>query len=282
MNHLHRRTLLKSSAFGLLAVSVPNLTFAGRNRLVSPMPANKPHAGYPSHNQDLVAEVVGKSHFDVERVKELVNQRPELSRSVWDWGFGDFESAIGAASHVGREDIVRFLISHGARPTLFTHAMLGQYEVVKATCEANPGIQRVEGPHGFNLMFHARIGLRIEGRNPQEKEQSQRLVDYLEQLGGADLSIESTDLAEADKQAYPGDYKYSDRPEEGFSVQLNMRKLLALGKIGSFGGALFCVGPDTFRYNGTSSVTITFQRKLDQVVSFTLEEPGLSLTATKM
>jgi hypothetical protein len=160
--------------------------------------------------------------------------------------------------------------------------MLGQYEVVKATCEANPGIQQVEGPHGFNLMFHARIGLRIKGRTSSQKEQSQRLVDYLQQLGDADPSIESTDLAEADKQAYLGDYKYGDGPEDGFSVKLNMRKLLSLGKIGSFGGALFCVAPDTFRYNGTSSVTITFQRKLDQVVSLTLEEPGLTLTATKV
>jgi hypothetical protein len=282
MNHLHRRTLLKSSVFGLLAASIPNLVFAGRDRFVPPHLANNPHPGYPSLDKDLVSEVVGKSHFDLERVKELVNQRPELSRSVWDWGFGDFESAIGAASHVGREDIVQFLRSRGARPTLFTYAMLGQYEVVKATCEANPGIQQVEGPHGFNLMFHARIGLRIKGRTSSQKEQSQRLVDYLQQLGDADPSIESTDLAEADKQAYLGDYKYGDGPEDGFSVKLNMRKLLSLGKIGSFGGALFCVAPDTFRYNGTSSVTITFQRKLDQVVSLTLEEPGLTLTATKV
>jgi len=282
MSQLHRRTILKSSAFGLLAVSLPNLAFAGRNRLVSPMPANKPHAGYPSLDKGLVSEVVGKSHFDLDRVKELVNQRPELSRSVWDWGFGDFESAIGAASHVGREDIAQFLLSRGARPSLFTYAMLGQYEVVKATCEANPGIQQVEGPHGFNLLYHAKIGLRIQGRNARQKEQSQRMVDYLEQLGDADPSIESTDLAEADKQAYLGDYKYGDGPEDGFSVQLNMRKLLALGKIGSFGGALYCVGPDTFRYNGTSSVTITFQRKVDQVVSLTIEEPGLSLKANRV
>jgi len=282
MSHLHRRTLLKSSAFGLLAVTLPNLAFARRDRVVSPQQKDMPHAVYPSLDQGLVSEVVGKSHFDLDRVKELVNQRPELSRSVWDWGFGDFESAIGAASHVGRADIVQFLMTRGARPTLFTYAMLGQYEVVKATCEANPGIQRVAGPHGFHLMFHARIGLRVEGRTSRQKEQSQRLVDYLEQLGDADPSIASTDLAEADKQAYLGDYKYGDGPDDGFSVKLNMRKLLALGKIGSFGGALFCVGPDTFRYNGTSSVTITFQRKLDQVVSLTLDEPGLSLTARKV
>lgn len=151
MRHLHRRTLLKSSAFGLLAVSLPNLAFAGRDRFAPLQTTDKPHAGYPSLNKDLVSEVVGKSHFDLERVKELVNQRPELSRSVWDWGFGDFESAIGAASHVGREEIVKFLLSRGARPSLFTYAMLGQFEVVKATCEANPGIQRVEGPHVSTL-----------------------------------------------------------------------------------------------------------------------------------
>jgi len=282
MSQLHRRTLLKSSAFGLLAVSFPHLAFARRDRFVSAQTAANPRVGYPSLDKDLVSEVVGASHFNLDRVQEIVNQRPELSRSVWDWGFGDFESAIGAASHVGREDIVGYLMSKGARPTLFTYAMLGQYEVVKATCEANPGIQQVQGPHGFNLMYHAEIGLRIKGRTPQQKEQSQRLVAYLEQLGDADPSIESTDLAEADKQEYLGDYKYGDGAADGFSVKMNMRKLLALGKIGSFGGALYGTAPDTFRYNGTSSVTISFQRKSAKIVSLTVEEPGLSLVATKV
>lgn len=40
--------------------------------------------------------------------------------------------AIGAASHVGRKDIVDYLLSMGARPDVFAYAMLGAYEIVKS------------------------------------------------------------------------------------------------------------------------------------------------------
>src|SRR5688572_4319271 len=62
-------------------------------------------AGFPSHDPASVREIVGKSHRDLEGVKKLVDVRPELAKAVWDWGFGDWESALGAASHVGRRDI---------------------------------------------------------------------------------------------------------------------------------------------------------------------------------
>ena len=72
---------------------------------------------FPNIPPEIIEEVVGKSHFDLEGVKSLVEKRSELSRSVWEWRFGDFESAIGAASHVGRRDIALYLMSKGARNT---------------------------------------------------------------------------------------------------------------------------------------------------------------------
>ena len=88
---------------------------------------------YPSVDDKIVAEVVGVSHFNLERVKELVTHRPELARATWDWAFGDWETALGAASHVGRRDIAEFLMEHGARPDIFTYAMLGAFDAVKAS-----------------------------------------------------------------------------------------------------------------------------------------------------
>ena len=59
------------------------------------------------------------SHNDIKRVRELVERQPALARASLDWGFGDWETAIDAASHVGRRDIAEFLIANGARPTIF-------------------------------------------------------------------------------------------------------------------------------------------------------------------
>jgi len=56
---------------------------------------------YPAIANELVYDVVGASHFNLERIKELVDKRPELALACWDWRFGDFETAIGAASHDG-------------------------------------------------------------------------------------------------------------------------------------------------------------------------------------
>ena len=38
-----------------------------------------------------------------------------LINSVMDWGAGDWETGLGGASHMGRHDIVQFLLEKGAR-----------------------------------------------------------------------------------------------------------------------------------------------------------------------
>ena len=55
---------------------------------------------YPSIYDSVVLEMVSVSHFNLNRVKELVSKRPELARATWDWAFGDWETALGAASHI--------------------------------------------------------------------------------------------------------------------------------------------------------------------------------------
>ena len=58
----------------------------------------------PRQDPAVVREVVGVSHRDLARVRELVERQPALANATIDWGFGDWESALGAASHVGRRD----------------------------------------------------------------------------------------------------------------------------------------------------------------------------------
>ena len=92
----------------------------------------------PAIDRNLVEEMVRKAHGDLDRVKQLVGEKPALVNATWDWGGGDFESALGAAAHVGRRDIATFLLENGARLDLFAAAMLGKLDVVKAVLGAFP------------------------------------------------------------------------------------------------------------------------------------------------
>ena len=278
-----RRKFITSVAFGTVGFSMP--VFSKNNQDFNHKKIIKDDLfyRYPSLDDELVSEVVGKSHFNFERVKELVNKRPELARATWDWNFGDFESALGAASHVGRRDIAEFLMSKGARANIFTFATFGKYELVKAMIEASPGIQQVAGPHGFSLLHHVRVGLRMKDKLTQNQiDDSKKLIDYLGSLADADGTEKYLEMDDADKEKYVGDYKYGEGEKEGFTVQLNMRKMLSLGKLGDFGGALFMLGENRFRYNGAPSVEISFLVENDKVKSLTVHEPEFVLTAKKV
>jgi hypothetical protein len=106
----------------------------------------------------LVQEFVGKSHADLDGVKELLLREPALINSAWDWGGGDWETGLGAAAHMGRRDIAKYLLEHGARLDLFAAAMLGNLDIVRATLETYPEAMDTSGPHGIPLIAHAQAG----------------------------------------------------------------------------------------------------------------------------
>lgn len=112
----------------------------------------------PALELDLVQEFVAKAHGDFERVKELLTQEPGLINATWDWGGGDFETALGAAAHMGNKEIANFLLENGARLDLFAAAMLGKLEIVKAALNAYPNAIDIPGPHGISLIAHAEAG----------------------------------------------------------------------------------------------------------------------------
>lgn len=279
-----RRTFLNSSVFGLLAVSFPNIQYAHTAKLRGPSGDSNTDIPpeFPSLPHGPVSEVVGASHFDLDRVRELVEPRPELARACWDWAFGDFETALGAASHVGRRDIATYLMKKGARPDIFTYAMLGAIDAVRAMIKETPGIQGIYGPHGISLLSHAKAGLREIDGVPVDTDRQQQMIAYLEDLGDADPRWPDAQMTETEKQKYLGDYRYGPGEADGFSVRLNMRKMLSLGRLGAFGGGLYYRGNQSFVYNGTPSVTITFQLEGNAVKSLTVEEPGMRLVAQKI
>ena len=121
----------------------------------------------------MVKEFVIAGHSNLPRVQEMLLAEPRLLNACWDWGGGDFESALEGAGHMGNKEIARFLISKGARINIFQAAMLGELEVVKAMLQAHPNLTSSKGPHGIPLLAHAKAG----------GEEAKAVFDYLEKLG---------------------------------------------------------------------------------------------------
>ena len=148
--------------YGLMATAA---AFGGA-RLFAQAPASSVSAGAPPVVPDrgppiesgLVKQFVIAGHGNLDKVKEMLATQPELINATWDWGGGDFETALGGASHMGRPDIARFLLENNARMDLFAAAMLGRLDIIKAAAAAFPNILRVPGPHKIPLIAHAEKG----------------------------------------------------------------------------------------------------------------------------
>jgi hypothetical protein len=105
-----------------------------------------------------VEALVANAHGDLEYVREALEQEPALVNAAWDWGGGDWETALGAAAHMGRRQIALLLLEHGARLDLFAAAMLGYFDIVSAVLADFPDMRDAKGPHGIPLVEHARAG----------------------------------------------------------------------------------------------------------------------------
>jgi hypothetical protein len=112
----------------------------------------------PAIAPELVQNFVANAHGDLDAVREALSNEPGLANASWDWGGGDWETALGAAGHMGRRDIAELLLAHDARLDVFVAAMLGEVEVVRAILDAHPDVRESKGPHGIPLRSHAEAG----------------------------------------------------------------------------------------------------------------------------
>ena len=135
-------------------------------------PSFKPSWKNPQLNRTMVQDFVIFAHSDLKMVEKLLEREPKLINSAMDWGNGDFETALGGASHMGRKEIVQFLLAKGARMDIFCAAMMGMLEVVQAMLTLEPKLIDVPGPHGFNLHFHAQVG----------QEDAEPVLEYLQSI----------------------------------------------------------------------------------------------------
>jgi hypothetical protein len=142
-----------------------------------PPPTFKPSWKRAQINRLQVQDFVIYAHFDLAMVKKMLEKEPALLNGTMDWGGGDWESGLGGASHMGRRDIVEFLLEKGARIDLFCAAMMGQLEAVKAFLTLQPKLIDAKGPHGLTLHFHAQVG----------GKESAPVLDYLQSIKNVEL-----------------------------------------------------------------------------------------------
>lgn len=231
---------------------------------------------FPGQNPELARATVGASHRDLKRVQELVERQPALARAAIDWGFGDWESCLDAASHTGNKAIADFLLTHGARPTIFSAAMMGQLDVVKAFVAARPGVQRNLGPHGLTLMWHAKQG----------GADAAAVVQYLTGLGDADVSPATAPLELADRDSLVGKYTYGPGARDHFTIEVRRdmlgRDQVTIERMGAPSRQnLYHTGQLVFFPTGVPSVKIAFAREAGKVTQFTVADPDVMLTARR-
>jgi hypothetical protein len=227
---------------------------------------------FPAQDPNLVREIVGASHGNLARVREAVEKQPALARASVDWGFGDWETCIDAAAHVGNKRIAELLLHHGARPTIFSAAMMGHLDAVKAFVAARPGIQRTLGPHGITLMAHARAG----GKD------SEPVVEFLKSLGDADVRTPVEPLAPADRDVLVGKYAYGPGPRDHFVVSVDREQLGIERPSGPSRRNIFHTGNLVFFPVGVPTVKIAFAREGGMVTQFTIADPQIVLTARRV
>lgn len=144
---MNRSQFIKSAGIGALIIpTIPLLSFTTQDKDVEQL------------DKKLVQKFVGASHGKMDVVKELLAEHPTLINAAHDWKLGDFETGLGAASHVGYKELAKYFLDNGAQANIFTAALFGRLDILKPMIEFSPSTLNAKGPHGFTLLHHANKG----------------------------------------------------------------------------------------------------------------------------
>jgi ankyrin repeat protein len=98
---------------------------------------------------DLIQEVVLNAHGNFARVRELIEQEPDLLTVSAPWN----ETPLQAASHMGNRAIAEWLLDRGAPLDIFAAAMLGRREDVLRLLAADPDLVHARGVHDMPILY---------------------------------------------------------------------------------------------------------------------------------
>lgn len=166
-NTINRSEFLQKTVIGSAGIFLPTSLLAQQQEKPAPIKI------------EIVKEFVTVAHGKMDRLKEMLENDFLLLHVSYDWGGGDFETAIEAAGHMGNKEIAAYLLSKGARYNIYLAAMLGHLDIVKQVLTMSPQLLNSKGPHGFTLLHHAQKG----------GDGSVSVADYLKSIGATETNV---------------------------------------------------------------------------------------------
>jgi ankyrin repeat protein len=104
-----------------------------------------------------IREFVIAGHGNLERVKQMLAQKPSLLNIAHEWRPGDTETALQGAAHVGSREVAEYLLEQGAPLDICTAAMLGRRQDIERFLQEDETSIQANGAHGISLLTHAAL-----------------------------------------------------------------------------------------------------------------------------
>ena len=108
-----------------------------------------------SLSNDIVREFVIAGHGNLDKVRKMLGESPELLNASYAWSEIDHETAIQGAAQVGSAPVATYLLEQGAPLEICTAAMLGRMDEVERRLRDQPDNINSKGAHGIPLLPHA-------------------------------------------------------------------------------------------------------------------------------
>jgi ankyrin repeat protein len=102
----------------------------------------------------LQGNLVGRAHRDLDMVKKLIGKNPQLVHALATTS----EGAVEAGAHMGRQDIVEFLLESGAPYSMPTAVFMQDFSTVKQLLVEDSKRIHERGAHDFGLLWYSVIG----------------------------------------------------------------------------------------------------------------------------
>jgi uncharacterized protein len=106
-------------------------------------------------SNDIVREFVIAGHGNLEKVRKMLEENPELLNASYAWSETDNETAIQGAAQVGSAPIATYLLEQGAPLDICTAAMLGRRDEVEKRLRDHRDNVNSKGAHGIPILPHA-------------------------------------------------------------------------------------------------------------------------------
>jgi ankyrin repeat protein len=172
-------------------------------------------------DQAVVDELVGNAHGNLARVKELLEERPDLLDAKATWN----ETAIEAATQMGNREIIDFLLAKGAPVDFFTGLALGRIDEVDEQRANSRGIHDLPPLYFAAIGGHVEVAQRLLAAGADVNAQAQAAAPIHGAVMGKNVDMVRLLL---DRGADPALKDYAGRDARALALELNRPDIVEL------------------------------------------------------